>query len=206
MATPPPPPDLSIRPATFPSDLKQVTVLFRAYAASLPIPLDFQNFEHEVASLPGKYGEDRGGAVFLAFVGASGISGSQQSEGERGGEGEGDVSTQEAEPIGCIAIRYFSASTPPSPSPSPSPSQPPPPRTCELKRLYLSPSSRGLGAGKQLLDAAIQKARSLGYAEMLLDTLGSMVAARRLYEKAGFEEIESYYESVEGAVFYRLRL
>lgn len=52
----------------------------------------------------------------------------------------------------------------------------------------------------------IQQARQLGYKEMLLDTLSSMTAAQALYRKYGFEEIGSYYESVEGAVFYRLVL
>lgn len=198
-------PEISIRPATFPPDREKVAALFRAYAASLPINLDFQNFEIELADLPGKYGVERGGAVFLAFVESSAPAieegGKSSTSTVPGEESQSEVeapATQNQEykkdqvqdAIGCIGLRSF----------------PPSPKTCELKRLYLSPSSRGLGVGKLLLDAAVQKARALGYSEMLLDTLGSMAAARRLYEKAGFEQIESYYESVEGAVFYRLRL
>ena len=76
----------------------------------------------------------------------------------------------------------------------------------ELKRLYLVPSARGLGASKALMDVAIARARELGYKEVLLDTLGSMTAARRLYEKYGFREIEAYYNSHPDAVFYRLEL
>ena len=56
------------------------------------------------------------------------------------------------------------------------------------------------------MDAALGRARELGYREMLLDTLRSMTPARTLYAKYGFEEIGSYYESVEDAVFYRLVL
>jgi GNAT superfamily N-acetyltransferase len=78
--------------------------------------------------------------------------------------------------------------------------------TCELKRLYLTPASRGLGVSKLLMDVVLDKARDLGYEEMLLDTLSSMTPAMRLYEKYGFVEIGSYYESVESAVFYKLVL
>ena len=59
---------------------------------------------------------------------------------------------------------------------------------------------------KLLMDVVLAQARQLGYQEMLLDTLDSMTTARRLYERYGFEEIESYYESCEGAVFYKLKL
>ena len=45
----------AIRVAEFPQDLAVVQGLFRAYAESLEIDLGFQNFEAELASLPGKY-------------------------------------------------------------------------------------------------------------------------------------------------------
>ncbi|KAF1850650.1 acyl-CoA N-acyltransferase [Cucurbitaria berberidis CBS 394.84] len=167
---------VKVRPALFPADKEAVSKLFLAYAHSLPISLDFQNFEHELAELPGKYGVENGGAVFLAYT---------PLEAHTNGPEEEQV-------IGCIALRSFSSSN----------SIP----TCELKRLYLAPESRGRGVSKLLLDMAIQQARVLGYKEILLDTLSSMTAARALYMRYGFEEIESYYESVEGAVFYRLVL
>lgn len=63
------------------SDLTAVAGLFRAYAASLPIDLHYQDFEHELASLPGRYGPPRG-ALMLA----------------RGEDGE---------PLGCVALRPF---------------------------------------------------------------------------------------------------
>jgi GNAT superfamily N-acetyltransferase len=47
------------------SDLDDARVLFRAYAASLPVDLGYQGFEAELATLPGKYaGPD--GALLLA--------------------------------------------------------------------------------------------------------------------------------------------
>ncbi len=54
-----------IRPARTPADLAAVTGLFRAYAASLPVGLDYQDFEGELAGLPGKYAPP-GGELLLA--------------------------------------------------------------------------------------------------------------------------------------------
>ena len=41
-------------------DLKAAAELFAAYAASLPVDLDYQDFGAELASLPGKYGRPQG--------------------------------------------------------------------------------------------------------------------------------------------------
>ena len=59
--------DTSIDRTTSESDLAITRQLFRAYADALPIDLGFQNFEHELASLPGEYAAPRG-ALFLARV------------------------------------------------------------------------------------------------------------------------------------------
>lgn len=92
--------------------------------------------------------------------------------------------------IGCVAVRAFS-----------------PPRTCELKRLYIIPEARGMGAAQRLMDAVVLRARRLGYTDMLLDTLASMKAARKLYERYGFEEVDKYYENpIEGTVFMSANL
>ena len=42
------------------SDVSEVRVLLREYAASLPFALDFQDFERELAGLPGAYAPPRG--------------------------------------------------------------------------------------------------------------------------------------------------
>ena len=56
--------EFSLSPATF-ADLDDVRRLFRAYAQAIEIELDYQNFEAELDSLPGKY-EPPKGALFIA--------------------------------------------------------------------------------------------------------------------------------------------
>lgn len=56
----------TIRPATTPADLREAAALFRAYAESLGFSLCFENFDQELASLPGIYAPPKG-ALLLAW-------------------------------------------------------------------------------------------------------------------------------------------
>lgn len=53
-------PPFSIKPARTSAELIAVRALFAAYAASLPVTLDYQNFDSEVSDLPGRYASPRG--------------------------------------------------------------------------------------------------------------------------------------------------
>jgi GNAT superfamily N-acetyltransferase len=57
-----------IREARFPDELGLVRAIFTEYAVSLPVDLSFQDFNAELASLPGKYAAPLG-CVLLAFDG-----------------------------------------------------------------------------------------------------------------------------------------
>jgi putative acetyltransferase len=65
-ATPFVPP--SLRQATSPADVETARALFVEYQESLGISLCFQNFDAEVASLPGAYAPPEG-RLLVAFVG-----------------------------------------------------------------------------------------------------------------------------------------
>ena len=146
-----------IRPAESEGDLARARRLFEEYAASLGFDLSFQDFEREVASLPGEYAPPRG-VILLAW--------------------EGD------EAAGCVALRPLAGDT------------------CEMKRLYVRPGSRGTGLGKRLADAILAEGRARGYRRMRLDTIPAMERAIALYRALGFREIEAYRSNpIPGALF-----
>jgi putative acetyltransferase len=62
-------------------------------------------------------------------------------------------------------------------------------RTCELRKMYFLPDTRGLGLGARLLSTCLEAARSAGYARCYLETMQSMERARRLYEAFGFRPL-----------------
>lgn len=81
------------------------------------------------------------------------------------------------------------------------------PHTCELKRLWTTSESRGLGAGRALMVAAMARAKEMGYKDMLLDTLEIFTNARKLYDQHGFEVIAKYNNNPHpGVVFMKARL
>jgi ribosomal protein S18 acetylase RimI-like enzyme len=73
---------------------------------------------------------------------------------------------------------------------------------CELKRMYIKPTHRGLKIGKTLLEMLCGRAFDNGYIKMRLDTLDTMLPAIRLYTNYGFYEISAYYHNPNEGVVY----
>ncbi len=96
---------------------------------------------------------------------------------------------KDEEPAGCAAIQKIADDI------------------CELKRMYVRPSYRGLGLGKQLARAAIKAACNIGYHRMRLDTLPDMTEAITLYRSLGFVTISPYrFNPIPGTLFMELVL
>ena len=87
-------------------------------------------------------------------------------------------------PLGCVALQRISDSR------------------AEMKRLYVPPKARGFGVGRKLVEQILAAAEAMGYAEVVLDTLPTMLEAKRLYEQFGFRDIEPYRPNPIAGVRY----
>jgi ribosomal protein S18 acetylase RimI-like enzyme len=175
---------MDIRPAEVPADLAEVQSLFREYANSLGIDLSFQDFEAELAGLPGKYAPPAG-RLLLAWDSAGSVVESGRGRFDAPGRKRDFSRTA----VGCIALRRIDDST------------------CEMKRLYVRPQARGTQLGRKLVECICDEARRAGYSRICLDTLPSMVSAQKLYRSLGFEPIEPYvFNPVPGTHFMALDL
>jgi GNAT superfamily N-acetyltransferase len=78
----------------------------------------------------------------------------------------------------------------------------------KLKRMYLRSEHRGRGLGRRLLATALDWARANHARVVKLDTAERMVAARRLYESAGFVQLPGAEAPRQGQqrLAYELRL
>ncbi|KQX35078.1 GNAT family N-acetyltransferase [Variovorax sp. Root434] len=169
-------------------EIEATRAIFRDYAASLDIDLGFQDFDSELAQLPGEYAEPRG-LLLLALVDPANVKEDAGREAPTLRRADGTL----AHVAGCCALRPLDSADYAN--------------AAEMKRLYVRPGFRGLGLGRQLAEAILDAARSAGYGCVLLDTLDEMESARALYEDLGFAEVPPYYHNpVAGAHYLKVEL
>ena len=61
---------------------------------------------------------------------------------------------------------------------------------CELQKMYLAPIARGKGLGSKLIEKCLEKAKSLNFESCYLETMPYMNAAKELYKKKGFKNLD----------------
>lgn len=85
------------------------------------------------------------------------------------------VASAQGLPVGCGALKLHTKD-----------------RIGEVKRMWTSPGARGLRLGRRILDRLVDEATVRGIRTLRLETNRTLVEARRLYETAGFVEVEAF--------------
>jgi putative acetyltransferase len=94
------------------------------------------------------------------------------------GRGAFLVAYVDDKPVGCGAVRHIA------------------PTIAEIKRMYVAPSARNRGVGRQVLNELESIARQLGAARLVLETGVRQPEAIALYTRVGFTEIPLFGDYV----------
>lgn len=86
------------------------------------------------------------------------------------------LATIEGTAVGCGTIQRLSA------------------KDAEIKRVYISPAARGIGAGRRIMEQLVADCRTLGFQRILMDTGRLQEAAIALYDDMGFRRRGPYQE------------
>lgn len=100
------------------------------------------------------------------------------------------IAYENEKPLGCGAIKEYE------------------PASMEIKRMYVSPESRGKGIATKILSELENWAAELSFARCILETGKKQPEAIRLYEKNGYHLILNYgqYAGVENSVCFEKQL
>jgi DNA-binding MarR family transcriptional regulator/N-acetylglutamate synthase-like GNAT family acetyltransferase len=98
------------------------------------------------------------------------------------------IATSDGLPLGCVGLKGSGS------------------EVAEIKRLWVSPTARGLGVARKLMAAAETRARALGIVTLRLDTNSALPEASALYRKSGWREIERFNDDPYPDLFFEKRL
>jgi putative acetyltransferase len=100
------------------------------------------------------------------------------------------VAYEDQKPLGCGAIKEYE------------------PNVMEVKRMYVSPASRGKGIATRVLTALENWAAELAYEKCILETGKKQPEAIGLYQKNGYFLIPNYgqYAGIENSVCFEKEL
>jgi len=84
----------------------------------------------------------------------------------------------DSQPLGVVAVRKLS------------------PQVFEFCKLVVLERGRGLGVGRQLVEACLQFSRENGGTVLMLQSFRKLVVALGMYKRMGFEDMEAPHEMV----------
>lgn len=100
------------------------------------------------------------------------------------------LASHEAHIVGCVVLRPLPIIA----------------EACEVKRLFVKESYRGMSVADELMDALEGYAVSQGYRFAYLDTKDDLRAALRFYERRGYSACERYNDNPQATIFVRRQL
>ena len=125
----------------------------------------FERYAHQIGQIEQQYGE----AVFEKTLG-------RLSELHGPPRGVVLLARKGDEPAGCVMLTPIDD------------------QTCEMKRMFVSPSMRSHGIGKTLCQSVLNAAKARGFVKMRLDTGPLQHQAIALYRGLGFVSRDPYEE------------
>lgn len=98
------------------------------------------------------------------------------------------LATRDGDVVACAGVQWLDA------------------ERAELKRMWVSPSARGAGIGRQLLAHLEGEVAATGRSFVVLDTHTALVEAIAMYRRAGYGEVEPYNDNPDAQLWFEKHL